>query len=301
MKLLLPMLAAGLLCGGCYVGKPVEVDPEALKWDEILTVTDVIERYNENTGALPSLWSRGLMDATLRETLEGDTTTIASADVFIQHLKPSSVRLKVKKVGLPGDLLDLGTNGIDLWLLDGYNDTLFIGKDDFLDPDKLEGLPIRPDLILQVLGVNNLSRDLLADPMPTLRFNPDSGGWYVLEFHEPARRGESRLITAKEVWLDSKELLPRKVVLFDEAGRPVLRANLTAFAEVGGEADAPPAKVATRYNLLFPETQSKMDIALEAPRLKYRGIPTERTFDPDFGRLNLQQIVNLNDVAADPR
>ena len=277
-------------CVGC-VGRTAAPPPTRLITDP-LTLPQIVERLNANTGRLPSLWARGLLDATLYESRGADPLTVASADVYVQHLKPEALRLKVEKVGV-GDVLDLGTDGDNLWLLLPRDKVLYTGTSGRLDPRKTEGLPVRPDLLLQVLGVNDLPTDLLAEPAPTLRVNPDLGV-YMLTFVEPATLGVPRLTVSKEVWLDGDTLLPRKVILYDEAGRVALRADVGGHVEVPTKDDSPGAKVATVYDLYFPETLSAMRFELQEVKRRHRGAPRAGTFTPRFDRYDLRDRFSLD-------
>ena len=78
---------------------------------------------------------------------------------------------------------------------------------------------------------------------------------YMLVWNRPQ---PTRWIAEKEVWYDVETKLPRLINLFDADGRIILRAYLTdhqAVPETGG-------KIATKYDLYFPETKSRMAFRL---------------------------------------
>ncbi|GIW75248.1 MAG: hypothetical protein KatS3mg104_0311 [Phycisphaerae bacterium] len=63
-------------------------------------------------------------------------------------------------------------------------------------------LPVRPDLMAEVLGVGPINSDLLKEPFPVVRFNNDQRAymltWQVLL--------SDRWVVQKEVWYDVQTL-----------------------------------------------------------------------------------------------
>ncbi len=228
----------------------------------VLSMSELISRVNANNRRLDSLWASGYFEAVAKRSPD-DRGTVINGTLNVQHLKPNSLRLKGEK-DIFNDVLDLGTDGENIWLRVPSEGVIYTGTDGRLDPRKTSGLPIRPDLILQVLGVNLLPTDLTAFPAPTLRINPD-GRVHMVAFIEPAVLGEQRLKVSREVWYDvpsdpDQPPVPQKVILSDDAGLPVLVATLLRHEPVGG--DGGPL-VATRYLLYFPQTKGKMRIDLD--------------------------------------
>ncbi|MEM1012532.1 MAG: hypothetical protein AAGI46_09975, partial [Planctomycetota bacterium] len=233
----------------------------------------------------PTLWSKGYFEVLIKESPE-DSGRFFNGEINVQHMKPDRLRVKAEKNAF-GDVFDLGTDGQQLFLRFPIDNVAYVGTADRLDPRKIAGLPIRPDLILQVLAINLLPTDLTQFPAPTLRYDPESD-LHRVAFVELARFGPRRLVVTKEVWYsvpegDDATPLARRVILNDEAGRPVLVATLARHQRV--EEDGP--LVATRLLLFFPQTGGKMRMDLE--ELLYergrrgRKSPNERTFvvDPD--------------------
>ena len=133
-------------------------------------------------------------------------------------------------------------------------------------------IPIRPDLLIEVLGVNDLNPDLLKAPVPAIRFNNDEDA-YMIDFHIVL---DDRMVVQKEVWYDRASLLPRAVTFYDSNGRVVLQAFLSEHQNVNGEKSAP--KLATRYDLRFLQTHTKLVLKLREVRDRYKNIPNDRTF-----------------------
>jgi hypothetical protein len=131
-------------------------------------------------------------------------------------------------------------------------------------------MPIPPDLVMEVLGVNDLNTNLLQPPVPTMRFNNDRDV-YMLTFSVQL---PNRWAIQKEVWYDRQTKLPTNVLLFDENGRIQLRAYLSDYQVLEGTTDK---RIATNYNLYFPETRDSLVLSLKYPKLTKRGLPREGT------------------------
>jgi hypothetical protein len=131
-------------------------------------------------------------------------------------------------------------------------------------------IPIRPDLVMEVLGVSEIDTNFLRPPVPTLRFNNDRDV-YMLTFNVPLR---DKWAVQKEVWYDRKTKLPTCVLLFDENGRIQLRAYLSNHQVLEGSDGR---KIATNYQLFFPDSHDQLVFDLKNPKLTKKGLPREGT------------------------
>lgn len=263
MKLRTLAILALLLVTGCYAAPRHVADSDTPPLPPALSLPELVERINENNQKLPSLWAKGYFEALIIEERGGKPSPVLNGTITALHLKPDRLRLKAEK-DIFNDVFDMGTDGERLWIGLPLEKQAYIGTVDNIDPEATEGLPLRPDLILQVLGVNLLPTDLTSWPAPVLEYNPDVG-LHMVRFVEPAELGQPRLKVSKQVWYEvpsEPELapLPVKVILSGDDGRPLLVANLSRHARVGTGDDAP--LVATRFLLYFPDTGSKMRIDL---------------------------------------
>ena len=116
-----------------------------------------------------------------------------------------------------------------------------------------------------MLGIGDVSTNLLQPPIPTLRFNNDLCVYMVI-WNEPLA---DRWIAQKEIWYDHHTYRPRKIILYDGNGRVILRANLANHepVEVQGMPRERWPALATSYDLFFPETKSTMTLRLREPAL----------------------------------
>lgn len=273
------IVAFGLMVGGCNGTTPPTTRPY-IPPDQTLSLAELIERLNAARAPLTSLYlestGEGGFEANLRES-RSDPARFVNGDIVAMYLAPDKLRLKGKKAG-PGDVFDLGSDGERFWLYLPTEKQLSYGTFAGLDPETARQLPVRPDLVLQVLGVTPLDADLLKTPAPTLRFNPDSDV-YMLTYSEPVDGPPPRWNVVKEVWYDRATLLPKLVVLFDANGDPVMRAYLSRHVPVGG--DGP--RLASRYDLYFPESGGTMWLSFDEMNLRNpqnRSFPRASSFNP---------------------
>jgi hypothetical protein len=244
------------------------------------SLVELVEQVNENNTAIPKLRALGYWEATIYEEAGADPEPPLNGDIAILHSKnPTQIRIGAKKDII--DAFDAGSDGERIWLHLPQEDVVYVGTVGNIDPAKAAGIPFRPDVLVEVLGINLLPTRLDIYPAPALEFNPDTRE-YEVTFVETAQN-PTRLIFPKQVWFtappDGSQPLPVKVILSDPDGRPILRANLSRHRPIGGE-DGP--LIATQFDLFFPETGSTMLIRLDEVEfsIRRRGveIPNESSF-----------------------
>src|SRR5690606_19259815 len=120
-----------------------------------------------------------------------------------------------------GQVFEVGSTQDRYWLLVPEQlQTMWWGNFENVGKPCALDIPIRPELILEVLGVSNIETDFLAEPAPVMRFNNDADAYMFIWIVQ----GPNRLIARKEVWYDRQTKLPKLILLFDDDGRIVLRA-----------------------------------------------------------------------------
>lgn len=272
---------SAILCGALLIGCRGGVRPPASGYygpTEPLSL--IVEKINRNNQALPTLWSRGSFEAYLaegpRKNGQAQRLRFLNGDVRLLYRQPVEFRLVADK-DIAGRIFDIGTNEDRFWLIaKGDIDTMWWGSFDEFTGLGTDEMPIRPDLLLEVLGVGPVNPDLTRQPVPTLRFNNDVDV-YMLTWNV---RAPDRWLAQKEVWYDRQTLLPKKVLLFDEHGRVVLRGDLLNHRPVDVEDLAPDRRprVATVYRLFFPDTGSTMRFNLTDVELSSGGAPNDKSF-----------------------
>lgn len=238
------------------------------------TMAVVAERINANNSAIPTLRATGFFDANV---VDRGRPQRVSGDVTLLYRRPDEVRLVARK-DIAGTLFEAASNGQRYWLIvKGDIDTMWHGSLDSAHRVDPRDIPIRPDLLIEVLGITEINPDFLSIPAPTMRFDNDADA-YVFSFNI---RMPDRWAVQKEVWYDRQTLLPARVVLFDEHGRVVLRSDLSEHRAVDSDAprDQRP-RVATRFELFFPDsgTTLRFDLNNIALRAGRPPAPYDRSF-----------------------
>jgi hypothetical protein len=274
------MVAAVCVGGGC--AQPPRTRPKYT--GPTLPLVEVINRINENNRRIPTLFARHEIEADIVE--EGKSRFInADGTLFVR--KPRELWLRGRKV--IDDIFEMGSTGEVYWFtVYGNENTRWWGHYRNVGKPCSKDIPIRPDLIGEVLSITDVNTNLTEWPAPTIRYNNDLDV-YMVQWHSPL---PDRLVTEREVYYDRATLLPLKVILFDPHGRPALRANLSGHepVEIEGVPREQWPRIATYYDLLFPETGSKMRMRLTSVELRSStGHPREGTIrfrdDPEVAKV----------------
>lgn len=253
----------------------------------------VVAAINSNNQKILSLWAKLNYQVTIND--RGQIHSVTSDDGILLYLRPSNFRL-VGNQALVGRIFDLGTNDREFWMevLPGTNRLWWGTYADLarIDPARLP-IPIRPDLVMEVLGIATFNPDFTASPVPTMRYD-NAADAYVFVFNVKA---PNQWLAQKEIWYDRKTIRPRRVILYDANGRPVLRAKLSIDMKVQVP-DQDPGQwplVAGDFKLFFPDSASHMEFTFTDVRL-YRRIgpqvvPNPGTFElPDVRNTQIQVI-----------
>ena len=241
-----------------------------------LPLRGVVAGVNANNSRLPTLWADGTFDVRVRDPRAPGKSQYVNGQVRLLYESPVNLRLIGRK-DIAGQVFDIASNKELYWLeVGGDTDTLWYGRHELATSANLRDLPIRPDLLIDVLGVGKLDPNLLTQPVPVLRFNPDADA-YMVTFDA---RAPDRWVAQREVWYDRQTLLPRLVLLFDPDGRVVLRAYLSNPVPVqgSGENSAAPAQLAGTYQLYFPDSGSELRIDLKQAALSRNRAPNAASF-----------------------
>ena len=280
------------LCSAC------QIPPETtgIYTGPTATLDEVIARVNANNSAIPTLWARQNFEGTIVDD-KHDSHEI-SADGVILYRAPHELLITAHNEF--GSVFEIGVTAEVYWLkVVPSLDTLWWGKMANVGKPTTVNIPLRPDLILDVLAVNEIDPNLLNEPHAVMRFNNEADMYMV----DTIVRAADRLLVQKEVWYDRQTLEPRKVLLYDAKGRVVLRANLSDFQAVasggdsGGAGDTGGAApyIAGTYKLFFPDTGSKMTFTLSQAALSKNGIPHAGSIHlPDLGNPGVGHVVQVD-------
>src|SRR5688572_13964548 len=207
-------------------------------------MSSVVNAINANNQRLPTIWARH--DFRAKVVDDRRKTHIVNGDGAILYRQPQGLKLVGNHVGV-GTVFEIGSTEQHYWLkMVPEVDTMWWGHYRHLGKPCAQPIPIRPDLVLEVLDVGLVNTNFNEPPVPTMRFNDDEHAYvFVWNVKLP-----DRWVAQKEIWYDVKTYRPRRVLLYDENGRVVLRADLANHQPVklpNDRADQPPPHVATEY------------------------------------------------------
>lgn len=255
-------------------------------YGETLALPALVEQINQRNARIDALRVEGDFSARLIDPMTKKVTS-GDGDVTILYMPRRNLRL-VGQV-LTERIFEIGSNDDRYWLIIRHDtDTMWWGYHRLIGSAP-NILPIRPDLITEVLGVGALDADLLKEPAPVVRFNNDQDAymltWQVLL--------SDRWAVQKEVWYDRKTLLPRLVLLFDANGRIVVRAYLAKPQSVEGY--DPDLKIASEYGMFFPDSGSTFKVRLKSLKRTQNNVPTERSFNFPGERAGVSKVIQIDE------
>ena len=266
----------------------------------------VIQDINRNSGSIPTLWTQLNFSGTFINPEKHSTDTVYG-DGALMYAKPMSLLLTGNK-DIAGQVFELGSNEDEFWVklrtgADAYD--YWWGHYTNLGKPCCQPIPLRPDLVLEVLGVGLYKMNFLVQPVPVMRFDNDADA-YVFDF---SALNVDHWELIKEVWYDRASKLPQKVLLFGNKGRVILRADLSQHKPVKVSGIPPPQwpKIAGHFDLSFPDSGNQISFDLVEPSVQHTGrvtVPNARSFDrqdPDDNAKVIQIDQGCTDPAASAR
>jgi hypothetical protein len=186
----------------------------------------VLEHIETNNKSLPTLFAQTYIEANIVDDKGKSHFVNTGGAVLIR--KPRELLLVGRK-DLAGKVFELGSTPDVFWLTIYLDEnTRWWGHYRNVDKPCMGQIPVRPDLVGEVLGIGDINLDFNQPPVPTLTFNNDLDV-YMVAWNA---KGPGFWYTEKVIYYDRKTLLPRKVLLYDQNGRVVLRANLSQHQPV---------------------------------------------------------------------
>jgi hypothetical protein len=258
-------------------------------------MSQVVHQINANNAGITTLWSDHSFRAWIHDEKKKEHYVDGDGVLLYRKIPEKPDELLIQGKSIIGKIFEIGSSSgpdAQYWVaVIPEIGTEWWGYYKHLGKPCVRPIPIPPDLVVEVLGVSDIGENFLQPPVPTMRFNNDQCV-YMFTFNV---RLPDRWITQKEVWYDHKTKLPTKVLLFDENGRILLRANLSKHEPLEG---AEGRKIATHYSLFFPETKDRFEFSLKSPKLSRKGIPRAGTIQrreiPD-----LKEIIQIDKDCGD--
>jgi len=264
----LPILALFFMAGCC----PCHPKNETLKQQPWLGPTDsmakVVADINANNSKIPTLWAHHYYEADVVD--DKKHSHHVAGDGVLLYQSPISMRLRATATAV-GTVFEIGSNPQSFWFELGPDtgSTLWWGNYADLakiDPDSA-GIPIRPDMVRDVLGIATINTNFSELPAPTMRFNAEADAYVFIWI---AKRID-RWIALREVWYDRVTKRPKLVLLYDSNGRVVLRTTFDPkqYRQVQVP-DLPREQwpwMPSDYKLSYPDTGSMLRITLDQAQL----------------------------------
>jgi hypothetical protein len=260
-----------------------------------LPLPELIGRINENNAKIPTLWAHEHFSATLVDRQANKSAHIDGYGALL-YTAPNQMKLTAKDEFV--DLFEMGSNGKQFWLWEKHDQVFWWG--DYASEQNIQSaqIPVRPDMVMEMLGVRPIDGDLLSEPFPTVRFN-NAADAYMVDWHS---RTPGEWVVAKEIWYDRATLHPMRVLLFDAQGHVALWAHLTNFVPIKLPDDPEQSHwpfIASQYELYFPYSGTRMSFELSDVSLTRSGRPNGSTYlMPDPARLS-DSGVRVNHIDAE--
>lgn len=289
--LFLPALA--LLACGCTAGGKTGGRPPAWSNAPTQPMVEVVAAINRNNLAVPTLWASHGYKATVVDDNKRTHTFTGSGVLLYRH--PREMQLVGNKEFV-GTIFEVGSTNDRFWLkLVPEIETMWWGHYRHVGKPCAEPIPIRPDLVAEVLGVAVMDTDFTKPPAPVMRYNHERDA-YMFVWVTPL---PDRWAALKEIWYDRKTKLPTLVMLYDPNGRVVMRAELNNHRPVEVN-DLPRDRwplVASEFLMYFPETGTRMELDLREMMLDKRGVPARRGINfPNLARTASQlRVVQIDE------
>jgi hypothetical protein len=243
------------------------------------SMNEVVSRINANNQRLQTLYLNHNFAAEIVErTKDGkQRKTAIDGSGVIMYQAPDNLYMNGRHP-IGGKLFTLGCNPKQYWLAVDQEkvDAIWYGRTENVGKPCVKEMPLRPDLLMEVLGVFTFDPNFARFPAPVMKFNNDEDV-YMFTWVMPQA---DRFVPVKEVWYDRQTMRPRLVNLFGSEGRILLRAYLSnpRHVKIDGVAEDQQPYIAGKYDLLFMDTQSRMTIEISDAYLKYKGAPEPRVF-----------------------
>ncbi len=224
------LLAAGLGLGvvaGCAPGSGMREPTGAVEPEE--PVEAVIARVNENSAKLDFVL-RGVGKADGRYLRANGKLEPFHQDAKLLYRKPRDLYLELEH-SLGEDVMQIGSNAREFWVWKRVQeDRYWWGEHDQLDPHEYADLPIRPDQLVDLIGLGNLPTRVDPNTGPLFEVLPDR---YQLTFLDSQDGGP--VYPAKRVLIDRRPpYLVREVLYLTPAGRQHTIARMGNYRQVRG-------------------------------------------------------------------
>jgi hypothetical protein len=247
----------------------------------LLSTGELLRGINKRAAGTTSVWARHSFSLTARDK-KGRVMDVSGDGVLMyQRSARSPVGAKLRLVGnkdLAGNIFEMGSDDTRYWFsVTPEVSTMWWGELANRDLPCTEGLPVRPDEVLSVLGLALMEVDPTREPAPVVTYREQPSAYEVLwSVATPAGRRPIR-----RVMYDRQTLRPIAVTLFEADGRVAVTATLSNYpvrrVENGVEKNAGLVDLAGSITIQFPSRGATLQLQLRDVVSSRNGIPNERS------------------------
>jgi hypothetical protein len=235
LVLLLAMVLAGV--AGCPNGRPSP-------FEEPLPMNSVIERVNDNNRQMDFLLQGRISSATgrwRRGPDESAQSTSFDMKGALLYRKPRNLYLRLTHT--LGGQLEAGSNEREFWVWERLRENRYWwGEHQWLKEGQDVDLPIRPDVLLDVLGVGDLPSETTGPRGPVLWVVEAE---YQLIFMDVDETGQSYIAKVMDVGRRPPYLID-SIRYFNRDGVPSMLVRLSDYREVEGSKVLAPRRIEMR-------------------------------------------------------
>jgi hypothetical protein len=227
---------AGLAIGSGCGPQGGQVERPGPAFSEFEPMSAVIGRVNQNAAAADFLLKGGGLTAT-GEFERGDHLESFELHGALLFSRPKNLYLKLEHVG---GTIEAGSNEQEFWFWERLQVPRYTwGRHDSAGLDLEADIPLRPDLLAEVLGLGDLPSDTKGPNGPAFWVGTD---FYELVFLD--RDSTGQVYVTKTIDIDRFEpFLVRSLVYFSPDGRPIIQAKLDEYQPVTGSSVLAPRKI----------------------------------------------------------
>jgi hypothetical protein len=219
-------------------------------------------------------------------TLDSGERRNFDCDANLLVIPPRHLRLDLQTLGQTQVLF--GSNDELYWLhVVPQVDTYWWGRYDNIELTDVADIPIRPDMIVEALGIVGLMPDTTGTEGP---FQRVAGEHQQLLFVTYDSSGQGRLY--KEYWLSRRgDRRIERIIFRDDLGREQMRSQLSDYRPLEG--DGPP--LAHRVDVRWPERDAHLLLKVRTWKAQPVLTPDHRAFQPPHERgQTFREIIDID-------